>query len=91
MTDQLISVDEIRKARRGRRMTVNADLLAALEGVGEGQAVVLTDTVGPVAEEDSQRVQAEIRKHWRMAFGDDAACSIYFDPETRVPQVTAKS
>ena len=90
MSNEIISVDDIRKARRGRRMTVNADLLETLEGVTEGTAAVLSDTFGAVPEEASQKVQAEIRKHWRLAHGEDSACSIFFDPETRFAQVTPK-
>lgn len=89
--DTIISADEVRAVRRGRKAEVNTALVDLLKKVKVGQAVALAGTFGEVPTGNPrQSVSGKIRRHAAMAWGDEAGVAINYSPEG-VPQVTRKS
>jgi len=85
MADEMISVTEIVKSKRGRKAKFDSNLLKVLKGVAAGKAVRLSTTFGAVPAADRPTVSAEIRKHWAKVQSDKP--SIDYTPEG-VPQVS---
>lgn len=88
MQDEVISEDEIQVARRGRKPSYDAKLLATLAALKPGKAIRLGGTFGVVEQERRQAVGAAIRKHWTAARED--SCRINFGTDG-IPQVSVKA
>lgn len=89
--DEVIDAAEVVAVRRGRKAEVNADLLDLLAKVEPGKAVRLAGTFGNVPTgAQRQTVSGKIRRHAKMAWGEDAEFGINYTPEG-VAQVTRKS
>jgi len=74
-----IKLEDVRKLPRGRRPELDPALTKTLKSVKAGQAVVLSEEFGKVAEDDRSKVSQTIRKHW-LACRDDKP-SVNFSPE----------
>lgn len=77
--DRLIPVGEIQKAPRGRKPSVNADLLDLLKKVKPGYAANLASIFGKVEKDERSRVSQVVRTHWKMC--QSTKPSLNYSPE----------
>ena len=88
MADEFISAEDVVVSPRGRKLEINPELAATLKKLKVGQAVRLSDTIGPVSKEKRATVSTVIRKHWRHVRED----AIRIDYATDgVPQVRVRA
>ena len=89
----VISADEVRAVKRGRKAVIDPTLVEAMEALdGPGLAVNLGSVFGAIPSGDSRRqsVANTIRKHFRHVHGEAPELSIPWTPEGE-PQAVRKS
>lgn len=84
---QIIKATEIKTARRGRTAQRIPSVLAAMQSLKAGEALVL-DEFGVVSEDEKSRIYQAVRAHWADVRED--ACRVSFDTESGYAVVVAK-
>jgi len=88
MADEFITEEEVQVSPRGRKVEINTELANLLKKLKPGQAVRLSDSIGPVEKKNRATVSTVIRKHWRHVRDDEPRIDYTLDG---VPQVRVRT